>query len=279
MPKKIVWVTGLVLLMICLGGCQLAREDLGAEDAEGLPQDRFIGVYITFAPLDPSKEYYATAKPRRHEGYESTTYEFEGVPGIALFEVLIKEEGDTVGYWTSVIGEEMLDAQIGIHSKDKGEDLDLSGKLYILENKVLYVNRVYQDSAGGIYMLGGEGIFGAGSMKTTATESLESEEKAYSTHVTVALEGVDKPEQDVFKEFDSNDKVIKTTVITPDNIPETINLHPDCAYVIAEVHSSSAEGLKITRTLLDVEVGYYTYKYPGERGFLIGKFINISRDN
>lgn len=276
MPKKIVWLTCILLLSVWLGGCQLAREDTGEDTSPG---DRFVGVYITFQHLDSPMEYYAKPAIIEREGHQRTTFEFD-VPGIAFFEAKINAEGDLEGYRTTIMDDEIMDPHIGIHFEDDGEELDLSGQLYMLENRVLYVNRVYQDSTGKIYMLAGNGFhMGAGSMGTTATESMEGVEKKYSTKVNLAIEGVSEPERDVLKEFDANDAVIRTTVITPGSIPDSISLHPDCVYTIVETHSNSAEGMQVTRILLDIGERSYTYRYPGERGFLIGKSIEISKDN
>ena len=80
------------------------------------------------------------------------------------------------------------------------------------------------------------------------------------------MEVVEKPVQDVIKEFDGNDQLLKATVITAEDIPDKIVLHPDCAYAIAETHSEGAEGMQIARILLDLDAQYYTFKYPCEQG-------------
>ncbi len=275
MPKKLVSLTCVILLCACLGGCQLAREDAG-EDI--LTHDRFVGVYITFEHLDSTKDYYAKPAIIEEYGHETTTYEFD-VPGIAFFGAKVSGEGNLEGYQKTISDDEIMDVHIGVHFNDDGEALELTGTIYMLEEKILHINLVYQTAVGDIYMLNGNAVYFGGSVSTTAEETMESKEGKFSAKVTVAMENVDEPEQEVFKEFDSNNEVIRSTVITPDNIPDTISLHSDCAYTIVETHSRGAEGLEITRILLDAEEKLYTYKYPGEWGFLVGKFIDVSNGN
>lgn len=275
MFKRLAGIIGAALLLVSLGGCQLAREDLG-EDA--VAWERMIGVYVTFAPLSPDRDYYAVPRKRQHEGYETTYYVFEGVPGVALFQALVTDEGQPESYWVPTADEGMMDVHIGIHCKDDGEELELSGKLYRFEAKTIYLNQVYQNSAGEVYMLAGNGFTGPGLTEATISESYDSPEEKYSVKVTVAMEVVEKPVQDVIKEFDGNDQLLKATVITAEDIPDKIVLHSDCAYAIAETHSEGAEGMQIARILLDLDAQYYTFKYPCEQGYLVGAAIEISRD-
>lgn len=295
MSKKIVWLTCMILLCACLGGCQLAREDLGPGD--GQSQDKIIGIYVTFAHLPSDDAIYAKAILVEEDGYETTTFKFEDIPGIALFHATVMGEGELQSYMTTIRDPEILDGQTSIHfnttpSKkiDEGnllkdldgftliensEDITLTGTLNPLEDMILYINNVFQTPSGDVYMLrNGPGFHvGGGSMSTSLEET--SKDEKFTLKLTLTVEKVDPPEQAVFKEMNDKDEVIRATTITPENIPEAINLHPNCAYSIVETHSRSEEGILVSRILMDVDEESYIYKYPGERGFIIWKSISI----
>lgn len=273
MAKILAWLMSFILLCACLGGCQLAREDAGVQDT--IPKDRLVGVYITGQPLDSTKEYYAQEFLIEEDGYETTSFEFEDVPGIALFSAIIKPENDPDGYTATIGSDELMDKHSHISITDEGQELHLTGTVYTLQSMILYINQVYQAPTGEIYMVSGDGFHTSGLMSATTEETRENEDGKYSAKMEITQQAVDEPVQEVFKEINANDEVIRTRVITPDNIPDSINIHPDCAYTIVETHSQGDDGIEITRILLDIEEGYYTYMYPGERGFLTSKFIEI----
>ena len=295
MPKKLVWLVCAVLLCACLGGCQLAREDVGEESLSG---DKFVGVYITFDPLyyfsaenpfeetnnpDAEPRFYATAKQVENDGYKSTTFEFEGIDGIPFFTATVLGADESANYRTSIMGPEIMNPATAYFDTDT----TITGKIDIVEptEVVLCMNPVYQTKDGKIYMLPCEtGVFiSKGALATTTlfetvTVTENGEEITSKTSVELSAEVVRKPVKEIFKEMNGRDETIRTTEITPENIPDSIHLQPDCAYVIVETHSSGENGLEVTRTLLDLEEGYYTYKYEGERGCLIGKMIEIHRN-
>lgn len=295
MPKKLVWLVCAVLLCASLGGCQLAREDVGKES---LTEDKFVGVYITFDPLyyfsaenpfdetnnpDSEPRFYATAKQVDDGGYKSTTFEFEGIEGIPFFTATVLGADESANYKTSIMGPEIMNPATAYFDTE----ITITGKIYVVEpaEVILRMNPVYQTKDGKIYMLPGEtGLFiskGA-SYKTTLFETTtvteNGEETTSKTSVELSAEVVSKPVKEIIKEMNSRDEIIRTTEITPENIPDAIHLQPDCAYAIVETHSSGENGQEVTRTLLDLEAGYYIYKYEGERGCLIGKWIDIHLD-
>ncbi len=294
MPKKLVLLVCAVLLCACLGGCQLAREDVGEES---LTEDKFVGVYITFKPLhyfsaenpfdennpDAEPRFYATAKQVDVDGYKSTTFEFEGIDGIPLFTAVVLGADESANYKTSIMGPEIMNPATAYFDTD----ITITGKIYVVEptKVVLRMNPVYQTPDGKLYILPGDTAFlvskGASWETTlfeTTTVTENGEEIITKTSVELSAEVVSKPVKEIIKEMNGQDETIRTTEITPENIPDSIHLQPDCAYVIVETHSSGENGLEVTRTLVDLEAGYYIYKYEGERGCLIGKWIDILRD-
>src|SRR5690554_2366383 len=197
MAKILAWLMSFILLCACLGGCQLAREDAGVQDT--IPKDRLVGVYITDQPLDSTKEYYAQEFLIEEDGYETPIFEFEDVPGIALFSALIKPENDPDGYIKTINDNEFIDTKSSTLYTDEGREQHLNGTIYTLQDMILYVNHVYQAPTGEIYMVSGScGIHTSGLMSTTAEETIENEDGNYSAKVEITQQAVDEPVQEVF---------------------------------------------------------------------------------
>ncbi len=295
MFKKLVWLVCVILACGCLGGCQLAKEYLGP--GEDQSQDKIIGVYVTFTHLPSDEAIYAKEiLVVEEDGYETTTFKFEDIPGIAFFEATVMGEDEFHSYKTTISDPEIFVSQITIHFNsevnkllnedilledledftitENNEVITLTGTLYALENTILYISNVFQSPEGEVYMRAGAGYYiSDGTMSTSLDET--SKDGKFTLKLTLTVEMVDPPEQEIVKEMNDRDEVIRATVITPDNIPDSISLHPDCAYTIVETHSRSDEGIVVSRILLDPDVECYIYKYPGERGFLIWKTIAI----
>lgn len=291
MSRKFVWLVCMVLVC-CLGACQLAKEEAPGEGEVSPTSDRMIGVYITVDnPAAPEKTY-AEAVTYEEDGHESITFIFEGIPGIAFFHPTVMGAGELDSYMLTIGDREILDGETHIsvtmtedlpEPREEFEDtpvvdntlkVTLKATLNPLQEVRLYVNYVYQASQGDVYMLSGPGYYiGGGEATVSVWET--SQDGKYALDLTLKIEKVDLPQQVVFKELNAEDEVICTTVITPENIPDAIALHPQCAYTIVETHSLGAEGTAISRILLAIEEESYTYKYPGERGFLVSKLISI----
>lgn len=291
MSRKFVWLVCMVLVC-CLGACQLAKGEAPGEGAVYLTSDRMIGVYITVDnPAAPEKTY-AQAVTYEEDGFESITFQFEDTPGIAFFQPMVMGAREFDSYTMTVRDREIFDGQTHIsvtmtedlpEPREEFEDtpvvdntlkVTLKATLNPLQEVRLYVNYVYQASQGDVYMLSGPGYY-IGGAETSVSVSETSQDGKYALDLTLKIEKVDLPQQVVFKELNAEDEVICTTVITPENIPDAIALHPQCAYTIVETHSLGAEGTAISRILLAIEEESYTYKYPGERGFLVSKLISI----
>src|SRR5690554_5404319 len=131
MTKKLVWLI-VILVGTCLGGCQLAREE--AEVHDTILKDRLVGVYITSQPLDLTEEYYAREVLIEENGHETTSFEFEDVPGIALFSAIIKPENDPDGYTATIGSDELMDKHSHISITDEGQELHLTGTIYTLQS-------------------------------------------------------------------------------------------------------------------------------------------------
>src|SRR5690554_4350234 len=137
MTKKLVWLI-VILVGTCLGGCQLAREEAEVQDT--ILKDRLVGVYITSQPLALTEEYYAREVLIEENGHETTSFEFEDVPGIALFSALIKPENDPDGYIKTINDNEFIDTKSSTLYTDEGREQHLNGTIYTLQDMILYVN-------------------------------------------------------------------------------------------------------------------------------------------
>lgn len=283
MTKKLAWLLGASFLLAVLTGCQLARE---GEAANGGPQDKLCGVFITFEPLGINEPLYATAKEEAIEGTRTTTFEFPGFKGLSYFTALVVGEDEAKTYSTSIGSPEIMDGSTNLAYSDEGTKITLVGKIYTLKDFTVFINPVYQDASGRIYVKpGGTGYYaGAGKCSVTLSEETKmtrnqaggTKAENYCARVELIFEKVETPVDVVFKEMNGDDEVMRTTLVLPDDIPDSLFWLPDCAYVLAIARSGKG-GNEVTRTILNIDEQYYIYKYAGENGCLTGKMIEIER--
>lgn len=189
--KAIIALCG-ALILCALSGCQLARENAGADARE----DRLAGVFVTTEYLDlfdfegymndnlkgfsggeiimdgDTEKYqgrlYAalTTKTLTNEEtgetIETEEYVFEGVEGIPYFAAVMQataQGGDA--YTASVSDPAISDAHMAINVGDAENSTALEGTIYVSparEERTYYFNPVYQSADGSVYLTSGSGF-------------------------------------------------------------------------------------------------------------------------
>lgn len=271
--KKLGPWLAVALLAVSLAGCQLAKEELGPEAAGA---DRLIGVFITFEPL-PADRVAGTVKNVIVDGYEMPEYKFSDLVGVPYLYIRVPATATSEDYWTWQLGPEIFDSHTHYHAKDGGYELTLQGNLFLLEEAIVYPNRVFQTPGGAVYVEGemGMSITGFGVVSTMTLEgTVSSEEEKFACTVEITAERALTPQRVLFKQMNDRDEVIQVSEVLPAAIPDDLWLEPDCAYVLVAVYSGET-GETVERSLLDLAEGYYTYRYAGDNGYLIGKSIKI----
>lgn len=179
------------MLLCTLAGCQLAREDKGANGCE----DRLVGVFVTTQYLDlfdmegylndhlkgnPSgeitidgkaQEYqgrlYATLKKRTltneetGETTETDEYAFEGIHGIPYFTALVYDNARQTNYRATMADDAISDGHTSLNVGDLENSMALEGTVYVSPGADLstyYLNPVYQSVDGRVYVTSGSGL-------------------------------------------------------------------------------------------------------------------------
>lgn len=289
-----------LMVLMLLAGCQLAVPD---DEIAGGEKDTLCGVFITLEYLDagagetielppnwngdmndivfPETRIYAT----RHEdenGY--INYTFDGVEGFRFF--MIQQAGaDGSNYSSSVVEGPFVDTKINVGTNDTR----LSGTIYYdahLPRFSLYPNPVYQTSDGEVYMVPGTGTgvesMGEGNSMTmtiseTATETVDGVETSSTMEVEIKAESLNTNQKVVLKQMDENDQAISQAEITQDNIPESLSVLPDTAYMVLEEHTVDYEGKAVTkRTLVKPDEAFFNVRFTGDNGIIESHMVTLN---
>lgn len=284
-----VWL--IVCIMLCCSGCQLAQEDTAVENSPS----RLIGVLITTEYLDCfDMEKYLTDHTDRigkdfnltdtdaYEGRlyaelvsrtltdqetgESTEiqeYQFSDVQGIAFFVPTVSdtEQGDS---FVSTQSEGISNGHFALATGDE-ERITLEGTVFITSKcagKSFYINPVYQDAAGSVYALAGQGISQSGDLSAgsrfstkleeSTTVTVEGESRVATTVVDIGIEVINVPTQVVILQMNDQSEVIERTSYVPGELPEELSLHTDTAYLVVETYGRDAsQQIAVGRTLYE----------------------------
>lgn len=179
------------IMLFILAGCQLAREDTGANPRE----DRLIGVFLTAEYLDlfdvegylndnissfsggeiqidgNTEKYqgrlYAALETRvvtneeTGETAEMEEYVFPDVDGIAYFSARVPATAERESFISSGSDEAISDSRVSLNYGDEANSTTLEGTVYVSPGSghTYYFNPVYQSPDGRVYATNGSGIF------------------------------------------------------------------------------------------------------------------------
>lgn len=303
MNKRIIAIM-LTVIVITLTGCQLAVDTVN-EDALYNP-DRLAGVVVTTEHLDlfdmegylgdnlnaimagknPDQSAYQGRLYAQEEVEYGTTdagnpcyttyYNFDHVDGIALLwytTYTYLEDGSVL-------------AEIGTGLNDDGLwDVHFStelteGTVYFPENgeMMVFLNPVYQDSEGKLYLVAGQGMHGdayLGEMSMNYTEKLteteNGEEVTRNREFKITAKGVPISDRVVFVQMDSNNQIILRQEFAPEDLPEELIPEENCAYMILEQHA----GDKVTREMLQKDRDWISVHTMGDKPYCLGESMTI----
>lgn len=297
------WISAaLAVLMILalLGGCQLAIPD-GEMDAE---KGTLCGVFITLEYLDtmiteetielplgwngdmndivfPETRIWAT----RHEGDDGfPDFTFDGIDGFRYFVVTVIPTGGTERCTGSVSDGLIQDS----HLSYSDNNISMSGTIYFdvhLSDFVIYPNPVYQTQDGEVYMVPGTGTgfntMGEGdnvtvTLSETTAQTVDGVETSRTMDVEIKAQSLNTNQKIVLKQMDENDQVIAQTEITQDDIPESLKVLADTAYMILEEHSVDYEGKAVVkRTLIRPDEIYFSARFTGDNGIVESHMVTL----
>lgn len=293
----------LTVLALGLGGCQLARADLQEETQA----DRLIGMYITQEYLDlfdsdryfndhinqimSGKELSAGEAESREYGeriyavYRETdkaagNYVFEGLEGISFFNART-QEGDAFELQADP---EVTDIKVGV--SDSGQEME--GTIYCPTDRqaVFYCNPVYQTEKGEVYLLAGTGVSGnltdgasfQQRLNESRTANVNGEESSESCTFSINICGQDSYDSYVITEMNEQDQKINEAVYPAAEVPDSITVLPDTAYLICISYQTDGGGAgKASRQLIELseEENELSLFVPGKRGLTVKKYILV----
>lgn len=274
-----------MLLTVCLvlTGCQLATEETSKDGV--VSSDRLVGVVVTTEHLDlfdveaylqdnlddvmdgeigDTSAYqgriYAQAvveKSTTEDGVPCTTtyYNFDQIDGIQMlyYEAnTIREDGSVLAYsFTNGYTSE------GFGALSFGGDVN-EGTIYVPNDTAevcIYVNPVYQDAEGRLYLVAGTGlstdyIEGSSMSQTTSeeyTETIDGEETIYKREFKITVEGIQVPEKVVIYQMSGENQILDRQEYVPGELPEELTPADGCAYILVEEYA----GDEVTRELLE----------------------------
>lgn len=294
MKNKKVWTVLLAWgVSAVLWGCSLAVEESGEETG----QDRLIGALITEEYLDlfdfesymedhaaqwGDGEEITLGRDSRYEGKlyavidkhdsgnpEDWQVNFEGIRGIRFFSPVWKDEdGESVSF-AELCDDGMSDVDYRTEVTDEGESRSQSGTLYVLpgmgdEDSRYYVNPVYQDGEGEIYVMANGGFSASydseegEKVSTTVSDQVRITEneksKTEKSSVTVRIAVMYRPVKITLYQMDADNQIVNREEYVPGQLPEKLSAGKETAYFLVETQRQDPEGHIVTgRRLLERE--------------------------
>lgn len=303
MRKTILAAMAALMILTMLGGCQLA---VSSEEMNP-GADRLCGVFVTLDYIDisfedqeielppnwngdsgnivfPEGRIYAT---RIEEENGHIDYTFDGIEGFRLFSVKT-DSLDGLGSYSSSFGDDAL--QDGNFSLSD-EEVNISGTIYYDVHSPLFsifANPVYQTPDGQVYMTSGSGISfggeqsegsgGSTSLSATTTETIDGEETSHTTKVEIKIKALNTNKKVVLKQMDGDDEIIAQTEFTQDDIPESIKIEKDTAYMIMEEHCIDYENKpSVKRKLVKTDEETLGASFTGDNGIVEAHSVLLKR--
>lgn len=298
-------VSCVIMIMCLLTGCQLARADAGEENEKS--RDRLVGVFVTTEYLDlfdaeqwlkdnpdlvmkgknvtvdeADPGYYGRlyATLVSHTLYDAETgeaagetekYELEGVDGILyICATMTDDEGSHISPQSD---EGISDGKLSIHTSDEGEAVTMTGTVYVtpaIAGKGIYINPVYQEPDGGVYVVSGHGMTsnytGEGGIfsqkyedSVTVAESGKAEQSSRIS-IEISISITYPPEKLAVTQMDGDNRIVSREEYAAGQTPETIKAQADAEYMIVETHRTVPDGGTVEgrELYLRGEDGFYT---------------------
>ena len=296
----------LLILALALSGCQLATDEV--REGGFVNRDRLVGVVVTTEHLDLldieaylrdhpqdlmdgkiggntaayQNRIYAQEeieKSTTEDGVPCTTtyYNFDHVDGMYLLDYQAKtylEDG-------SLLADVMVgDCSEGILSVAYHGDL-MEGTIYVPRGSgevCFFMNPVYQDSEGRLYLLAGTGSSTnelSGSMWHTITEeyteTIDGESTTRKREVKITVEAIRVPEKVAIVQMSDGNIVLDRQEYAPKDLPESLTPAEGCAYILVEEYT----GNEVKRTMIEPDEPYITVYVKSDKNYCTSAEMEI----
>lgn len=283
----------MAIILVCAFALGAAGFNIAEKQPDTVKKGRLIGAVVTFEHLDlfDFEGYFndnasdvlnggeINTMDSRYQGriYATKTeetlkadngeeiirakFEFEGIDGIMLMSPTVGE-GDDATVSTSA-DEGMNDIHLSVHTNDAGTGTSIEGRIYYAIGKgdrTFYMNPVYQQEDGRVYVTSGSGIYCEGDPNLAGGESsLKLNEKESTTingaaqdgvenQVTVFFEGRFIPVSIRVLEMGTDSSIVAEQDYFPGKLPEEIIPNAQTEYIIVETQNDDGS---FTRELFD----------------------------
>ena len=314
--KKIKILLFVLILILSMTGCQLARTDL---ESTG---DRLVGVLVTKEYLDlfdmeaylndnlnlfkgdfvldgDTADYqgriYASIIPQTLTAEDGRTIEdvdlsFDDLDGIHYVTARVERDNEKFNRVYSSDG--IINGHTGYHYSDTEETVTLEGEIWMAHvngNITAYINPVYVDGDGNYYVTAGQGLStnGANAVGGVYTQKLEEthtitengESKTISVSISISIGTMYEPEKYVLLQMDENNEIIQRETYLPGELPTNLLPATDTEYILLETHNRMAhENERVTREIFNQNNDHISTFCTNEKGFMIEKYTFIQWD-
>ena len=265
--KKILIIALLIAILVSLAGCQLAIEDM----QEIATEDILIGALITLEPLilfdsdsyinenidrimsengqdiDISKyegRLYAKLVTKTHtneetnQTSESSEYVFEDIEGITYIAATVS---DSDGIYTVASSSDGIsDTHTKVAGGNIQREISLEGTIYLSiksTNRLFYMNPVYQDTKGNVYVVTGsgylrgvsefEGLVFSQTLEDSKTITENGITKTQKSSIKISISYIHSPFKISIYQMDKNNSIVRHNNFVPDEVPDNISLDSD----------------------------------------------------
>ena len=262
-----------MMAALSVGGCQLAKDEENGQQGSVITDD-LIGVYVTLGSVNTidwmtsqseyadNEKIYATKAEEQVDGTEYTTrvYSFEGIEGIPFFNIYVTDS--EYGDYTSIMcNEAIFDSHQELKVEDELVYTTLEASVYLSDEEIVYLNPVYQEDDGDVYMLPeGVGNHISGNA-TTACYISEENSTEGGVKATITFSVVGTPEKTSFVAMGNEDEVVWSQVYVPGEAPEELKLPEGTQYLIVKTEFAGEQEAKI-----DVYTKYDEYIHIFKKG-------------
>lgn len=302
--RSILLVLAVVLIAaFVLGATGVVALSSGSADApERQEQGNLIGVLVTTEPLDlfdfeayfndhaeailnggeigmeEAQEYGG----RLYASLEDRRYVFADVEGFCTMAARMKGEQ---GEYTGVTSDPVLkETENNVIATDAGTAWTLATTIHVCDDSNLrefYVNPVYQEESGAVYVTGGQGTsMGgelAGSLTMTLTDTKRVTENGETTELTssmtITISYVPRTAETTIAQFSARGELLKRETFALGDVPDAIETEKDAAYLIVETNDVHGD---VTRKLVDSGENGLSSFVPREDGICVQKWTTLT---
>ena len=213
------------------------------------------------------KRLYATVGSKTIKNEETglsvavPTYDFGGIDGSGIF--VLHDALNTSSMATNGV-DYLTDVGINVTNNDEGYSNEIYGTIYICSDSIptdkdlnstepsftIYINPIYQDSEGKIYVLSGDSI-STNSLENGATLSQTLNESTtttindvttkYNMEVKITIQGHPSPKNIQLIQMDQKNQIISSKEYVAGTLPTTFTPDSNTEYIIIESYDTASE--------------------------------------